>query len=435
MRTFFERPERPFFDPEIGRLAALAKRLNAVMVGTYTITTACTWTGMYNGAEVSVSFTVGTLTPTAQQQYALDNFVVPAGLATNPNGQTGPTVSPVTPAPPVTAGWVLQANGAGGTAFAAPSGAVFGSGYMGSGTLDGTTNFLSGYGVSRSGSVYTANSDLVVNNLTINPGVTLNLAGDRLYVAGTLTNNGTIWAGSGQMHASAATSGTPVTATDPMGYGGGPGGNGGTGNGTAGTSVSAAAYYSGTGGQGGNGSGHTGGAAATLLALAEQYGDIQIGPMMATGQLMSNGHIYVIPGGGAGGTGAGDGTASGGGAGAGCPALLICANLIAGTGTMKADGGNGGNATGGNAGGGGAGGPGPVLIITRSLAPALLPGFYANNNGQGNNAYATTTVNTTAIPGQTLSSSPGTEGTGSGTGQNGDTAGNRSGGAIIVMAP
>ena len=374
MRTFFERPERPFFDPEIGRLAALAKRLNAVMVGTYTITTACTWTGMYNGAEVSVSFTVGTLTPTAQQQYALDNFVVPAGPATNPNGQTGPTASPVTPAPPVTAGWVLQANGAGGTAFAAPSGAVFGSGYMGSGTLDGTTNFLSGYGVSRSGSVYTANSDLVVNNLTINPGVTLNLAGDRLYVAGTLTNNGTIWAGSGQMHASAATSGTPVTATDPMGYGGGPGGNGGTGNGTAGTSVSAAAYYSGTGGQGGNGSGHTGGAAATLLALAEQYGDIQIGPMMATGQLCRTAISMSFP------AAALEAQEQGM-----APPVVVAPALaalhfssardIAGTGTMKADGGNGGNATGGNAGGGGAGGPGPVFVITpawlRRLAGVL----------------------------------------------------------------
>ena len=112
--------EHSFFDPELGALAEIAEALEAVMVGTYTVTTACTWTGMYNGAELNLSFSVGTLTPTAQQQYALDNFIVPASYATNPNGQTGPAATPVTPAPPVTAGWTLQANGTGGTTFAAP---------------------------------------------------------------------------------------------------------------------------------------------------------------------------------------------------------------------------------------------------------------------------------------------------------------------------
>ena len=112
--------EHSFFDPELGALAEIAEALEAVMVGTYTVTTACTWTGMYNGAQLNLSFSVGTLTPTAQQQYALDNFIVPASYAANPDGQTGPAATPVTPAPPVTAGWTLQANGTGGTTFAAP---------------------------------------------------------------------------------------------------------------------------------------------------------------------------------------------------------------------------------------------------------------------------------------------------------------------------
>jgi len=113
---------RHFHNAQLAVLAEIAEELGATMVGTYTVTQACTWTGMYNGSEVTVSFSVGTLTPNAQQQWILDNFVVPSGYATNPNGQTGPTATPGTTALPLPAGYVLETDGHGGTAWAAGSG-------------------------------------------------------------------------------------------------------------------------------------------------------------------------------------------------------------------------------------------------------------------------------------------------------------------------
>jgi hypothetical protein len=141
---------RRFHDPEIGALAALADELEAVMVGVYTITKACSWTGMYNGAEVTVSFSVGTLTPNAEQQYVLDNFIVPQGSATNPQGQTGPGASPGTPPGNLPEGEVLETDGSGGAQFeTAP-------GLGASGVTAGT------YGDSGHVGQFTVNSDGVV---------------------------------------------------------------------------------------------------------------------------------------------------------------------------------------------------------------------------------------------------------------------------------
>jgi len=64
----------------------------------------------------------------------------------------------------------------------------YGSGVDGSQTLDGAATIL---GMVPAGNVYTATRDLNLQDLTINTGVTLVMAGFRLYVAGTLTLAGT----------------------------------------------------------------------------------------------------------------------------------------------------------------------------------------------------------------------------------------------------
>jgi hypothetical protein len=94
------------------------------VTGTYTITQNCTWSGTYNGAFVSLSFTVGALvSPTLEQQFALDNFIVPEGKAINPLGQTGSSAGGGgTSTEPIPSGYVLTADGEGGTEWLHPAG-------------------------------------------------------------------------------------------------------------------------------------------------------------------------------------------------------------------------------------------------------------------------------------------------------------------------
>jgi hypothetical protein len=94
-----------------------------VVAGLYTIPFPCSWTGPYNGETLTVVFAAGTITPTAEQQFALDNYLVPQGKATNPEGLTGPGAGGGgTPAGIPPAGYVLTADGSGGAAWVSPSG-------------------------------------------------------------------------------------------------------------------------------------------------------------------------------------------------------------------------------------------------------------------------------------------------------------------------
>jgi hypothetical protein len=61
--------------------------------------------------------------------------------------------------------------------------AVYGTGYDGDATLDGSTTIL---GMAPSSNVYTMTTDLYFNDLTINSGVRLNPSGYRIFVKGTL---------------------------------------------------------------------------------------------------------------------------------------------------------------------------------------------------------------------------------------------------------
>ena len=81
---------------------------------------------------------------------------------------------------------------------------VFGNGSDGAVTLDGSTTYA-GFS-SLAGSVYTLTRDVYATSFTINSGVTLKPVGYRIFVQGTLTNNGTI-AANGNNGSAAGTAG------------------------------------------------------------------------------------------------------------------------------------------------------------------------------------------------------------------------------------
>jgi hypothetical protein len=269
----------------------------------------------------------------------------------------------------------------------------------------------------------TLTADKFYNNLTIDSGYTLNTGGYRVYVKGTLTNNGTISnnggnggngsdgddggsspgadgsGGAGGSGGSAA--GTGYYATTADGKAGGAGGDKG-GVGTAGTAANVNttnSYLSDngkagtTGGTGGNsgGAGGGGGAAGTTTQatyISKASVENQLG--ICFDNLGSLAKFSAS--GGSGGSGGGGGGqrvspnasigGGGGGAGSGAPGgiVFLSARKIINTGTMSANGGNGGiggdggnawtktsdSSGGGGGGAGGSGGNGGVLTLIYS---------------------------------------------------------------------
>lgn len=222
--------------------------------------------------------------------------------------------------------------------------------------------------------------DTFYRNVTISSIATLNLAGFRLYVSGTLdlTNAG---ANAIRSFANNGINGPAATGTATGGSGdGGPanvtaigkstsnGGNGGLGTTTIGNvgvavantvTVGGAAGAGGLGGTGSGGAAGAGGAANTGTAVT--IGSALPGIVLAGNSFISAGQHAS-----GGGAGSGDTTnAGGGGGGGGCAAnsIMIYARVIArgvstAAGAIHAYGGHGGagsNGLGGNAGGGGGG--------------------------------------------------------------------------------
>ena len=244
---------------------------------------------------------------------------------------------------------------------------------------------------------YTLNQDIYVSTLTVNSGITLNTAGNRIFCQGTVTNNGTI-KGVGAS-ASEATGGTNIT-NYAIGGSNTAGGNGATGNGAAGTGTATA--YASNGGQGGNGSSGTGG---ILYKSAGPNGSLVVPHVLLSGVVWSYGSAYQIGTGLPGGGGGGDGTNAGGGGGAGGHLILIIANALVNNGVIQSVGGNGAPGTGGNSGGGGGGSAGAVIIYTKSAV-----------SGTGS-----------------MASTPGTPGAGVGTGTAGGLANNNQIGVLEVV--
>lgn len=329
--------------------------------------------------------------------------------------------------------------------LASSGGGLYGSGFLGDVTLNGSSFALGGLpnslfgSISSSPPVYGTNQDVSFRNLTIQSGAGLVLAGDVLYVAGTLTLNGTIYAQNeaslnfpahGVNKATGGLAGGATTATGFNGLGGATGGTG------AGAVPTVTVANGGSGGAGGTGSGGAGGASVkSSLAANAGFPDLveANGTMWAGTKVLGNllysyagtGDSTVTqPQGGVGGSaGGGDGTNHGGGGGAGSAPAIIFARNIVGTGSIRAVGSAGGTPTTGNCGGGGGGGGGVILIVSPSVvlsttANAVGPSdgvTIANSAGVNQNVAAT-------VPGITLVVTGGAAGSGVGTGTAG-TAG------------
>lgn len=307
-------------------------------------------------------------------------------------------------AAPGASGQVLTSNGAAADpTFQAAAGgggnAIYGDGSDGTVTFDGSSVVL---GITPSANAYTLARDIFVAAMTVNNGVTIVTAGFRIFVAGTLTNNGTIkWDGN---NGNAATPGGAlnnvsgsISANSGAASPGTAGGAGATGVGSGGTNQTITSL-GGRGGSGGAGA-SAGGAAGTQTANGPGNGSIRALPWAILGQLqqgVNSSTVVCVGGGTGGGGGGGDATHAGGGGGGGGGIVIVVAKTFAGTGTISAKGGNGGNAaaSGTNSGGGGGGGGGVVVVISSSASGG-------------------------AITGQTITAAGGTHGTHLGTGSDG----------------
>lgn len=335
----------------------------------------------------------------------------------------------------VTEAGILTATGAtiNGTTLVLE--AIYGDGSDGDATISGNTSLT---------------SDVFYNNLTINNGITLTTDGWRIFVKGTLTNNGTISAngtnggaggaggnGGGGVNTSGAAGAAGAAANYPEGstaYGtdgpaGGSGGLGGNNSsapsragaaGVAGTTTTTARKIGsdgsngGTGGAAGNGGGGAaaGGTGGTSSgALRNEIRTYVAAYLMYDPQ---TGDFYYTAGGGgsggggqggsvsAGSTGGGGGGGGGGGAGSAGGCVSIFARTLVNAGAITAVGGNGGNGGaggngdtsvdagwGGGGGGGGAGGNGGVIVLVyNSKTGAGTTSVAAGTKGTGGAAGA-----------------------------------------------
>lgn len=272
-------------------------------------------------------------------------------------------------------------------------GGVFGKGTLGAVTLDGTTAYS---GFTLSGGSYTlqpAYMQDTASSLTVNSGVTLNLANLPLQVAGTITNNGTIACNGG------SASGSSAGASSGSGmYGTQAGRAGGTGAGAGGYAQSGT-IAGGVGGAGGTGSSGAGGAGGTVSNSTRTY-PFANPSVPLTGLTAWNGTTYNLAGGSGGGAGGGDGTNSGGGSGAGAGIAAIFAQLIANNGAIQADGGAGGTPATGNCGGGGGGGGGTVAVYT--LTAVSGTGTITAAGGTGGSPAGTGTAGSAGAAGQVI---------------------------------
>lgn len=285
---------------------------------------------------------------------------------------------------------------------------LLGTGAGGTVTFDGAATVL---GLVPAANIYTMTRDIFADNVTINGGVTLKTASYRLFVRGTLTNDGTISATGGNGGTSAGGTG----ASTGVYIGNLSGAAGGTPGGTGNSSTSAWDYGSnsdssvvnrgaiganGTGGDvpfrggGGGGAGATnaGGSGGNVARPAATNGSADFFSMIAGHPTNTTTRWTAGSGGGGGGTNGG----GGGGGGAGGNSMYIGCSVWAGSGAIESKGGNGGNGAGTspNSGGGGGGGGGGFIFI----------------------AYGTKTgTNTVSVAGGT----GGTGGTGAGNGGNG----------------
>lgn len=240
--------------------------------------------------------------------------------------------------------------------------ANYGTGVDGAFVYDGTTTIL---GMAPSSQVYTLTRDIFATSLTVNAGVTIKAAGFKIYVAGTLLNNGTIHNGG---NASALGVAGAATNTGSYGVQGKAGGAGGVNAvGAAGTNGTAAPNGAGAGGAGGAGSTNAGGAGGTAAASAATVGGVTTLAAILQGASLGASPTAFAGGGGGGGGGGIDASAVGGGGGGSGGCMLVAAYRLINNGSIHANGGAGAAGSGSTASGGGAGGGGGyAAILTHS---------------------------------------------------------------------
>ncbi len=206
------------------------------------------------------------------------------------------------------------------------------------------------------GADHTIGGDRFYNDLTVNAGIRLDTAGYRVFVRGTLTNNGYI-SNNGAPGAGAGAGAGGGAGTVGGGVAGGAGGAAGA-AGTAGTTLSAS--FGGSGGSGGTavGAGGVGGTANQAGGTQGYLRDLA----SAVRGILQDGLLATGGAGGGGGGGAVAGSGGGGGGGAGVCSII--ARLIDNrNGVIEANGGDGFSVGAGFGGGGGGGGGGIVVLV------------------------------------------------------------------------
>jgi hypothetical protein len=232
-------------------------------------------------------------------------------------------------------------------------GGWYGDGSDGTADCDGSTGVS---GMSRSGNVYTQTRDCYFANLTINAGKTVNGAGFRMFVSGTFTVNGryAVDGGAGTTSAGGAGGGGGYTGQTARLAGGGIGG----------AFAGAPNISNGVGGAGGNSAGSAVNSGGSVTAPNVQDGMPRDVFSAVNGFLfgLTSGSVdnTAILGGAGGGAVSSGGNAGGGGGGG---YVVVCANTLAGSGSISANGGAGcANSTNFSGGGGG----GFVVLVTRT---------------------------------------------------------------------
>lgn len=242
-----------------------------------------------------------------------------------------------------------------------------GGGVDGSLLFDGTNTFAF---ATKSGNSYRLTGNVYASDITINVGVSIERVaaggfdvGWIIFATGTLTNNGTISAKG--TDATGTTAGAGFAGTGIIGSSGSGSSRVSNANGNPVTSFTG---FGSVGGVGGAAGAKLGG---TVAAMTSPLSNANGGPVGGLYDIQCAVHgptqfgvITKYNGGGGGSSGGADATGASGPGGGGAAPLHIIARVIAGNGTIRADGGVGGVALTANAGGGGGGGGGVIQAVT-----------------------------------------------------------------------
>jgi hypothetical protein len=225
---------------------------------------------------------------------------------------------------------------------------ALGNGFFGDGS-DGDVTISADTAITR---------DMFYDNLTVNATKVLDTTAYRVFVRGTLTNNGTVSADGPDGTSEGAGSSPNTHALGTAGNGQ----SGDTGNGLDASSVTPS--LGGDGGAGGASGGNTGGAGGDSgLGGSDCLIPRTLPDMLYAFDLITQSQFQ---GGCGGGGGAGDGVHAGGNGGAGGNVMVLAARTVINNGIIRVKGGNGSQGAAGNVGGGGGGGGGFLSALWRT---------------------------------------------------------------------